>query len=274
MTHFVPPGQVGIGLPRPYSENLPSDRNLNYVTHRIPINTQEWLEAWFIPAEATPKGTVLLFHGKGGTKASQLLPSAQAIHELGYSTWLVDFRGVGGSSGQTSTLGIRESEDVAISLAYAQDFAPNPPFVLYGISLGSVAVLKAASAGTVDADALIVEQPFHSMVNAVRKRVAATKVPTFPLAELIVFWGSVQHGFNGFSHNPVHDAAQVSIPTLLLQGEKDQWTTMSEIKQIFDNLQGEKQLTTFPTAEHNLLISVDKEMWETSVRTWLKEISP
>jgi uncharacterized protein len=39
--------------------------------------------------------------------------------------------------------------------------------------------------------------------------VRALHIPPFPLAELIIFWGGVQHGFNAFAHNPVTYAAQV-----------------------------------------------------------------
>ena len=74
------------------------------------------------------------------------------------------------------------------------------------------------------------------MVNAVRSRLRAVKAPTFLMAELIVFWGSVQHGFNGFAHNPVRYASSVSVSTLLLQGEQDKWTTLSEIEQLLRNL--------------------------------------
>ena len=273
MTHYSVPGQVGLGQPRPYSANLPSDRKLAYSTHRIPISENEWLEAWQIPSEAPPKGTVLLFHGNGSNKANHLLPSAQRFHQLGYDTWLVDFRGVGGSSGSTSTLGIRESEDVAVSLSYVQSLAPTSPFILYGISLGSVSVLKAAADKAVNVDALILEQPFLTLLEAVRARVSASRMPTFPMAELIVFWGSVQHGFNGFAHNPVSDAAQITLPVLLMQGEKDPWVTMAEINQLFESFRGYKQLTTFPTAAHSLLLAEDTEKWTAAVSQFLSAVS-
>ena len=273
MTHYTVPGSVGLGKPRPRSSTLPSDVGLSYITHRIPIDSDAWLEAWQIPTQTPPKGTVLLFHGNGGSKAAQLLPSAQSFHAMGYDAWLVDFRGVGGSSDRTTTLGIRESKDVAASLAYAQATELNPPFILYGISLGSVAVLKAVADDVAKADAIIVEQPFYTLLNAVRSRIAANNVPTFLLAELIVFWGSVQHGFNGFSHNPIDDARQITVPTLLLQGEQDRWTTMSEIHQIFEELKGEKQLATFPTAGHDLLISIDKVRWIEAVSQFMKSLT-
>jgi hypothetical protein len=61
------------------------------------------------------------------------------------------------------------------------------------------------------------------LLNAVKSRLQAFGIPSFPLAESIVFWGGVQHGFNGFDHNPVTFASRVKCPTLLLHGATDRF---------------------------------------------------
>ena len=272
LTHFSSPGQWRLGLPRPDSAQLPTDMGLEYVTQRIPINQDEWLETWLIPAQdgSSPNGTVLLFPGNGGSKAKQLLAPTGVFHRLGYDTLLVDFRGVGGSSGDTTTLGIREAKDVALALDYAERSNLQRPFVLYGVSMGSAAILRAIAREGIDPDAVILELPFARLVDAVRSRLRAIRVPTFPLAEMLVFWGSVQHRFNGFTHNPVAYANQVEGPALLLHGKFDKWTTVAEIEQIFENFRGFKQLTIFPNAGHNLLVTVDQDYWQQSVNQFLE----
>ncbi|WP_439346254.1 alpha/beta hydrolase [Vacuolonema iberomarrocanum] len=271
MTHFSSPDQWRLGFPRPDSPQLPSDMGLEYVTQRITISQDEWLETWLIPAQnASPSGTVLLFPGNGGSKAKQLLAPTGVFHRLGYDTLLVDFRGVGGSSGDTTTLGIREAKDVALALSYAEHSNLQRPFVLYGVSMGSAAILRAIAREGIDPDAVILELPFARLVDAVRSRLRAIRVPTFPLAEMLVFWGSVQHRFNGFTHNPVAYAKQVGVPALLLHGKFDKWTTVAEIEQIFENFRGFKQLTIFPNAGHNLLVTVDQDYWQQSVNQFLE----
>jgi hypothetical protein len=113
---------------------------------------------------------------------------------------------------------------------------------------------------------------FARLLDALRSRLRAISLPTFPLAELLVFWGGIQHGFNGFAHNPVTYASQVRSPTLILHGKLDRWTTMAEINQIFDNLPEPKQLAIFPRTGHSLLVTADKPYWEQSVSQFLKEI--
>lgn len=273
LTHFSSPGHLGLGIPRPTSSKLPSDVGFEYVTQRIPINQTEWLETWFIPAQRpVSTGTVLLFPGNAGSKAKQLLAPTEVFHRLDYDTLLVDFRGVGGSSGNTTTLGVREAKDVAVALSYAQRSNFQRPFILYGVSMGSAAILRAVAHEKVNPDAVILELPFARLLDAVRSRLRAIRIPTFPMAEMLVFWGSIQHRFNGFMHNPVTYAKQVQCPALLLHGKLDKWTTVEEINQIFQNLQGFKELTIFPNTGHSLLVTVNKERWQRSVDKFLKGI--
>jgi uncharacterized protein len=275
LTHFKTPGQFGLGAFKPISSKLPTDLGLNYQTKRIPINQSEWLETWSIPVEqATSKGTILLFHGDKSTKAKQLLPPAQAFHDLGYDTVLVDFRGVGGSSGNTTTIGMREAQDVAQIASYAQSSQLQRPLVLYGVSMGAAAIIRAVAQENVNPDAIILELPFARLLDAVRSRIRVTHVPTFPLAEATVFWGGVQHGFNGFAHNPVDYAHQVKCPTLLLHGKLDKWTTGAEIDRIYQNLAGIKQLSIFPNAGHNLLVTNDRNRWKHEMETFLSMVTP
>ncbi|WP_231663964.1 alpha/beta hydrolase [Pseudanabaena sp. 'Roaring Creek'] len=273
LTHYSSAGHWGLGIPKSTSSTIPSDIGLEYVTQRIPINQTEWLETWFIPTQMpVSSGTVLLFPGNAGSKAIQLLAPAKVFHHLGYDTLLIDFRGLGGSSGNTTTLGVREAKDVALALTHAQRLNFQRPFILYGVSMGSAAILKAVADETVHPDAVILELPFARLLDAVRSRLRENWIPSFPIAEMIVFWGSVQHGINGFTHNPVNYAKQVQCPALLLHGKLDKWITLAEIDRIFQNLQGSKKLTIFPNADHSLLVTVDKELWQRSVEQFLKRV--
>ncbi|NJN68699.1 MAG: hypothetical protein HC884_19335 [Chloroflexaceae bacterium] len=71
-----------------------------------------------------------------------------------------------------------------------------------------------------------------------RHRFDAMHIPASPFAELLVFWGSVQVGYNGFAHNPIDDAERIACPTLVLHGEHDPWITQAEIESVVQRLQG------------------------------------
>ena len=194
---------TGIILPRPENTLTPAELDLPFTTHTIHEDGIT-LEAWHIPAEDS-RGLVLLFHGHGGCKV-RLLREAAALHELGYSAFLVDFRGSGGSSESVTTIGVFEADDVAAAVAYARQHWPSQPLALFGQSMGAAAILRAVARGA-SVNAILLECPFDRMLNAVQHRFETMGVPGFPFARLLMFWGGVQNGFNAFAHNPIDYAA-------------------------------------------------------------------
>lgn len=266
LTHHQPP----FGIPKPQSVQKPTDIGLSYTAHRIEVSSSDWIETWLIPTEK-PQGTVLLFHGNHGTKGQQLLPPAKVFHDLGYNTLLVDFRGAGGSSGYTSSTGYWEAEDVGLAVQQAQQLSLELPLVMYGISMGSAAILRAIATQTIQPDAIILELPFIRLTQAIRSRLSLFPLPTSPMAELLVFWGGLQQGFNGFTHNPINYATQVTAPSLILQGQQDRWTTTAEIEALQKQLRGHSQRVIFPTAGHQLLVTVDPDLWREKISQFLRE---
>jgi uncharacterized protein len=273
LTHSRPSGRWGLGISRPINTKVPADVGLPYQTQHIPINAQAWLETWHIPAQSgKSQGTVLVFPGSGSSKGSQLLAPAKVFHSLNYDILLVDYQGVGGSSGSSRTIGMKEAQDVATAFKYAQR-SNNRPLILYGISMGSAAVLRAIAKEQVKPDAVILESPYGRFLDTVKSRFRVFKIPDLGAAELLVFWGGLQHGVDGFTHNPETFAQSVTCPTLVFQGGKDQWTTVAEVERLVKNLRGPKELVVFPTAGHQLLVTVDKSLWQQSVASLLSQNS-
>ncbi len=151
-----------------------------------------------------------------------------------------------------------------------ETFNVKQPIILYGVSMVNAAILKAIAAENIEPDAIILGIPFARFIDVIKKRLKAINIPSLPLAEMLIFWSSIHHGFNGLAHNPVTYAQQVRCTTLLLQGKEDKLIDMAEINELFQNLQSQKQLVTFPAAGHQLLVTVDKELWQNSVENFLK----
>jgi len=262
---------VGVSIPRPTNTIDPGSIGLEFETHKFGGPGSNDLEAWFIPI-AIPKGLVLLAHGYGACKAS-LLPSAKVFHDWGYSTLLLDFRGSGGSRGAETSIGVRESDDIAAAVIFSRTLVPNRPLILYGQSMGSAAILRAIAINDVRPSAVIVECPFDKLISTASNRFAAMGLPAFPFAHMLVFWGGVQQGFDGFRHNPSEYAQFVSCPVLLLQGKKDPRVTVAQSESIFQNLQGEKTLTLFPNVGHESCLAADSQLWERSVSAFLEKLA-
>lgn len=286
MTRFVEPGErtgrpeqlrlvdkvgvvlSGVSIPRPRNLLTPAKFNLLFSTHRIVNSNGETLEAWYL-AGRDDAPVVLMFHGYAVSK-STMLSTAQAFHELGLSTLLVDFYGSGGSSGSGTTIGVNESDDVAATVAYAKTVWPQRKIVLYGISMGGAAVLRAIAVNGVTPDAAIIEATFDSLLNTGKNRFRAMDLPPSPFTELLLFWGSVQQGFNFFAHNPVEYAAQVNCPTLVLHGEKDTRVTVTEARRIAAALGKKGRFVAFSALPHTAIVDARRDDWMKEVGQFMQ----
>lgn len=268
LTHYKTTDKFSLGIPRSRNYNSPGDFNLNYTTHKIPLQENEWLDSWLIKTTAEPQGTVILFHGKDNNKSS-LLDAAKIFHNFNYNTLLIDFRGAGKSSGNTTTIGVQEAEDVEAAVNYLKQLNLEKPVILYGISMGSAAILRAIAQDNVQPDAIILELPFTTLLSAVKTRLKNSYLPPSPMGELIVFWGGIQHGFNAFAHQPLEYAKVIKCPTLILAGERDRTVTLTEIKQLYQNLNVPKKMVIFPKAGHELLAKSHRELWTKTIFKFL-----
>ena len=254
---------TGPTLPKPLNERTPADVGLPYQRLLFPGPDGHQLEAWLVPGR---DGVVVMCHGYADSKES-LLDPARAFAEMGWSVFMVDFRGSGGSSGVDTSLGFHEARDIAGAVAVARRISDGP-LILYGVSMGAAAILRAVAVEGARASALIVEAPFDSLKRTVANRFEALNVPAFPAAHLLLFWGGVQQGFDAFSHNPVEYAARVEIPTLLMHGGRDRRVSLAESRSIFDALRGPKVSEIFPHLGHQLLIAGARQQWMTAVRNF------
>lgn len=252
----------GTSLPRPKNTDLPAQP---YETFTIQSYVK--LEAWYIKA-ANPKGTVLLFHGYQGNK-SNLIEASDEFLKMGYNTLVVDFMGSGGSEGNSTTIGAIEGTEVKDCFEFIKNKGEKNS-ILYGSSMGSVAVMKAIDQYKISPKAIIIGCPFGTMYKTVCRRFEIIGVPSFPLAGLLTFWGGIENGFWAFSHNPEEYAKSITCPALLLWGEKDNRVSRDEIDAIYTNLAGPKTLKTFADTGHGQYVDTEHNAWVNDVTAFLK----
>lgn len=253
----------GVNNPRPVNKLLP-DRPFETVN----IKSNKLVSGWLIKADAS-KGTVIIFHGYGGHKSS-MLDKAEVFLQLGYSTLLLDFMGSGDSEGNQTTIGFHEAQEVKDAFDFMHNRGEKNIF-LFGTSMGAAAIMKAQKDYALKSKAILIECPFGTMLETVKARFHVMKVPPFPMAYLLVFWGGVENNFNAFGHNPQEYAKDISCPTLLMYGEKDVDVSRKETDEIYKNLKGKKKLCTYPLAGHENYLRKYKTEWIEDVSRFMKE---
>jgi len=259
---------VGVNVPRPTSARSPSDLDPDCQAFSFDGPEGVTLACWYCDrGEGTP--LVLLFHGYSAEKTA-LLREARTLLELGASVLLVDFRGSGGSSGSHTTIGVREADDVAAVVQHAEAHLLHTKTILFGQSMGAVAILRAVHERGILPDAVILEAVFDTMLNTVRNRFHAMRIPSFPSAELLVFWGGRQQGFDGFRHNPVDYASSLNCPTLFMHGTDDPRATLNEGRRVFDAVPGPKEFKTFGQTGHESYVSTHENEWRTTVDEFMR----
>jgi len=259
---------AGVNVPRPASHGHPSELGSNCRALSVPGPSGITLASWYCNrGQGTP--VVILFHGYSAEKTS-LLGEAGAFLDLGTSVMLVDFRGSGGSSESYTTVGVHEAEDVAAALDYARRRLSHGHVFLFGRSMGAAAILRAVYAHGVQPDGVMLEAVFDSLLNTVRHRFRAMQVPAFPGAELLVFWGGRQWGFDGFEHNPSDYAASVHCPTLLMHGGRDTRVRLTEARRVFEAIPATKELVTFKQSGHESYLSNHASQWRSAVEGFIE----
>lgn len=259
---------MGIKNPKPRNSQEPK-----FFFQEVSISSPNGrLSSWYSPVEEA-KGTVALFHGYAADK-SKLLTEATYFRQLGYSVLLTDFAGNGASEGYRTTVGYREADDVAAVVGWLRERQPEARLVLYGVSMGAVAILRAEAELGVRADANILECPYGSMLQTVQNRFRAMGLPSFPMANLLVFWGGVQNNFWAHGLSAEAYAKRVKTPTLLLWGTADARVTQAETDAIYAALAGPKQRRDFPGSGHEPYWRKHKAAWQSVIWDFLAGRNP
>lgn len=252
---------TGVSNPRPVNTTFPSQPYESFV-----IDGDYPTDCWFIKADSS-RGTVVVCHGYGGCKSS-MLNIADAFLAMHYSVLLPDFMGCGDSPGTTCTVGFYEADQVKNCYEYLTAHGEQN-VILFGTSMGAVAIMRAVTDSTIAPSSVILECPFGTLYNTVCSRFRMMNFPSFPMAGLLTFWGGAENDFWAFSHEPEKYAKSIKCPTLLMYGEKDPKVSRTEIDLIYENIPSPKQLVTFPDAGHENYLRKYPAEWTAAVQNFL-----
>lgn len=226
------------------------------------------LSCWYMTVPEA-KGTVLLFHGHG-SKKSAVLNEAYRFQQLGYNTFLTDFRAHGSSEGNTSTIGYSEAEDVKAVYDYVAGKGEKN-ITIWGISMGAASVAKAISEYDLGAKRVILEMPFGSLPEAVVGKVKMMHLPPQPISTLLTFWGGTIHGFWAFNFKVTDYVEKIKCPVLMQWGAKDPRVTRAETDSVYAHISAPKKLVVYTESAHESLCTKEPAKWMKNVSAFMAE---
>lgn len=231
------------------------------------------IDSWYGKAVSESKGTVILFHGLTINKG-KVLTEAAAFRQLGYNVLMPDFRAHGNSGGNTTTIGVKESEEVKLAFDYLNNKGEKNIF-LWGSSMGAVAITKAIADYDLHPAAVILEMPFASLQYHLKARARMfgfSGFPEKPFSFFVAGWMGIERGFNGFNHKTSSYVEKMKSPVLLQWGGLDGYVKKEETDKIFKSIAtADKKLVIYPTAAHESLIQRDPMKWEIEVEKFLTD---
>ncbi|HUR66280.1 MAG TPA: alpha/beta hydrolase [Chitinophagaceae bacterium] len=226
------------------------------------------IEAWYGAADSIAKGTVLLFHGITNTRSS-LMDETNEFRYLGYNVLMVDFRGHGNSEGNTTTIGVRESEEVKLAYEYVQKKGEKTIY-LYGTSMGAVTVAKAIADNDLKPAGVILEMPFLSLQTYLKAKARLLGFPRQPFAFFTTFWIGAEKGFNGFGHKTTRYVNKINCPVLVQWGTLDNFVLAGEIQKIYNAITStNKKLVIYEDAQHESFLRKDPDKWRREIEGFL-----
>ncbi len=228
------------------------------------------LSGWHVPHPG-PRLAVVLAHGYSSCRES-MLPYLRFLRPWGASAFLFDFRRHGLSGGSTTTLGLRETDDLSAMVALARARHPDLPLVLVGESMGAAAALRVAAADPTVA-AVLADCPYATLDEPVANRLRLTFGPVFgerlvPAANRV---GEQLLGAAPHAIGPAHCIHRIAPrPVMLVHGEADRLIPVSHARRLRELAGPPVQLWTVPDAAHARSVRIAAEEYANRVDQWMR----
>jgi pimeloyl-ACP methyl ester carboxylesterase len=211
--------------------------------------------------------------GKNSTTNKTL---TRLLNERGIATFRFDFFGQGDSDGPfenlTTTLAVDQAQ-AALDLVTARGY---DQIGLVGSSFGGlVAILTAAQRG--DIVCLALKCPVVDFAEELRVTFGPEELARWQATDTIqnIMGGPdrvrLRHTFyddclKKIAYGP---AEHITVPTLIVQGERDECVPLHQSRRLYDALRGPKRLDLLPGADHQFTRGEDFHQMTTSISAWL-----
>jgi len=214
----------------------------------------ERIHAWWIPAENPGDRYLIYLHGSALNIGANI-SHAQRFHRLGFSVFLVSYRGYGKSDGTFPTEAQVYSDAQAAWIYLVEQKGIDPcDIFIYGHSLGGAVAIQLAVNHSA-AGGLIVEAAFTSIADMARQ---IPQYRIFPL-DLIVHQ----------RFDSIKKVGRLQIPVLYIHGTDDKLVPPGMSRKLFKRTASSKHLKLIPGGGHNNSAVVGGDEYLEAVRNFI-----
>lgn len=271
-------GYVGWSLTHPAPHAVKDDpaqyqmawRNVSFPSRRDHLR----LPGWLIPGDGTDR-IVIEAHGYNDNRADPkaMLPTAQALHQAGFSVLLFDFRGAGTAPKATVTVGLDEQNDLEGAIDYAAGLGYRQIGIL-GYSMGASTALEVASHDR-RVKATVADSPFAALDPYLRTHLPVwSHLPNWPFTPEILWEMRVFENLDARRVDPLADLQHARpFPLLLIAGTADDKVPPQNSQELYREVQGwpHTSLWMVPGARHSGAWQVAPQQYTERVTTFFDQ---
>lgn len=215
----------------------------------VELTTSDKLKiyGWYIPVN-NPKAVVILLHGFGAEKGrATFLETANILHDVGYSTFLLEMRGVGQSQGKMETLGVKEWRDAEAAYDYLASLPENKnkKIGFLGESMGAATAIV-TTGKTGKGDFVIASAPFASYSRLFSFQTRSRELPAWftPFVQVAAIF---ELGADYDQSSPDRYIAKIHIPIFIAWSTKDEMIGQNQGQNLYQLAKEPKQGWEFET---------------------------
>lgn len=210
----------------------------------------------------------LMFHGYRGSAQRDLPGGVQRCFQLGHSALLVDQRCSGKSQGHTITFGILEHRDCLAWLKrLEEEFGPQQPIILTGISMGASTVLLAAGQPLPDnVIGILADCGYSDAGQIIRKVITDMGLPAGIAWPFVRLGAKLFGGFDPEADSPLKAMARCQKKVIFFHGQEDAFVPCQMSRDCYEACAAPKRLVSVPGAGHGLAYIVDPEAYLQALR--------
>jgi uncharacterized protein len=257
-----------IGGSKYYKLPIIKTPTLAFETIELTTSNKLKLEGWYIP-NATAKGTCIVLHGLGANKET-MMAEINGLHGLGFNVLAIDFRAHGNSEGTSTTVGLKEGEDVKLAYEFIKNKGEKN-IILYGGSMGAASITSCLNQyESVTPSKVVLDMPFENYSFLMERIFRKSQYPSQPTFTLFTFWNSVYNQKWMFNMKPSNFVKSIKCPVLLQWGKNDELVPEESTQKIYANITATKKLVIYQNSDHESYAAKEPAVWKSTVASFLQ----
>ena len=199
---------------------------------------------------------------------------AEAYLARGYHVLTPDLCASGKSEGRYITMGVKESEEIALWTKEIAAKHPEAEIVLHGVSMGAAtALMAAAREDTVNLWAVVEDCGYTSAYEMFSEQLGVIfGLPSFPIMDCVDAVSWLKTGARLSEASPIEAVKHIRVPVLFIHGDADKLIPIAMMRDMYEQCPTKKKMLVVEGAGHGDAMKQEKEAYWGSIFEFLSDV--